>query len=135
MVYNYDLVRLGDSYFFAKWHYQGQLLTCTFQASCLDEAERKAVANFKQKVYTDPKLKTFGGRSEWLAKLYNIADAKESFDPEVSTFKKPNLPKIWEVKKCEQPDGTFSWQTIKHECPLMDENEAKRYILEQTFSD
>lgn len=137
MVYDYDLIRLGDGYYFAKWKFKEKIFTCTFEATCLNDAERKAVLNFKQKCWTSNGKYTIPPRSEFQGHLFTITD-KDSTDLETSILTKmktPDLPKVWEVKKINQPDGTFSWQTIKHEHPLMDENEAKKYILEQTFVD
>ena len=138
MVYTYDIVRLGDGFYFGKWKHQDNIFICTVQASCMAEAERKVVLNMKQKVWTSNGKYQISPRSEFQPRYFNISDSKGIQDPETSILNKmeqPKLPKVWEVKKIEQPDGTFSWQTIKHEQPLMDENEAKRYILEQTFQD
>lgn len=137
MVYNFDLIRLGDGFYFGKWKHQDTIFSCTIQASCLDEAARKIIGNFKQKVWTSNGKYSMTPRSEFQYRLLNITTDKNSQDLETSVLNRseqPALPKIWEVKKLIQPDGSASWQTIKHEQPLMDEMEAKKYILEQTFS-
>jgi hypothetical protein len=137
MVYNYDIVRLGDGFYFGKWKHQDNIFICTIEASCLDEAKRKIVTNLKQKVWTSNGKYSMSPRSEFEGRLLNVTDT--GTDLETSIYKPADddtkLPKIWEVKKLEQPDGSFSWQTIKHDKPLMDEVEAKKYILEQTFQD
>lgn len=138
MIYTYDLIRLGDGFYFGKWKHQDNIFTCTIQASCLDEAQRKVVNNFKQKIWTSEGQYSMSPRSEFQAHLLGTAEGKDAQDPETSILNKheqPKLPKIWEVRKIEQPDGSTAWQTIKHDQPLMDETEAKKYILEQTFSD
>ena len=137
MVYYYELVSLGDGFYFGKWDYRGHILTCTVNASCISEAQRKIIINFKQKIYTSGgKLPEFVNRSDWEPKVMKTIEMS-NIDLNTSIIKNDvpkELPKIWEVKKVELPDGTFSYQAIKHETPLMDEVEAKKYILEQQFS-
>lgn len=139
MVYYYDLVILGDSFYFAKWEHKGHILTCTVNASCISDARRKIIVNFKQKIYTsNGKIPPFVERSDWQPKVFNTQEIHDVDYNRVILKKDKDLandqPKIWEVKKIELPDGTTSWQAIKHEVPLMTEFEAKKFILEQQFS-
>lgn len=145
MIYDVDLVCMGDNVYAAKFkHEKLGLLKSIVEAKSFTDAKVKINLNMKQSLWK----KGLSSRDtpitfNFIAKDVNKSqipfdktpDELKQFHPDfIKAQQDKEDPRIWSLEEVKDSNGNSSWRTVKHDTPLLNKTEVQMELMKRMFN-